>query len=295
MSVKYLKEKMSFKDLVAGEITTVYTWSYDEKGNVIEEKSEFYYPDRQKTTYRTVYVRDDTGIIVKTDVYENDVYTSYDNYTMRCLDDPETIEHYKLDGTKTGYATFKQSEDGISRERLSYNGAGDLVRREKIYYDSKNHEITKIMESDFASGVPKQINIGILDPDSNHIMAQTHFDDGNTHVIRNELFRDEHGNVIKVLGYQDSSTEPVNETIIEYKTLNYEGLKLSDINALGDELKHLKTVRRKEISEKLRAAREKGNLSENPEYDAAKEEQREVEDRIDEIEKRFKEIAVSGQ
>ena len=85
------------------------------------------------------------------------------------------------------------------------------------------------------------------------------------------------------------------ETIIEYKTLNYEGLKLSDINALGEELKHLKTVRRKEISKKLRAAREKGNLSENPEYDAAKEEQREVEDRIDEIEKRLKEIAVSGQ
>ena len=40
------------------------------------------------------------------------------------------------------------------------------------------------------------------------------------------------------------------------------------------------SVRRKEVSEKLKEARSYGDLSENAEYDAAKEEQAEVEERI---------------
>lgn len=53
---------------------------------------------------------------------------------------------------------------------------------------------------------------------------------------------------------------------------------------LQSELEHLKNVTRKEISEKIKEARSFGDLSENAEYDAAKDEQAEVEARISEIE-----------
>ena len=44
-----------------------------------------------------------------------------------------------------------------------------------------------------------------------------------------------------------------------------------------DELQNLKSVRRKEISQKIKEAREQGDLSENAEYDAAMDEQRDIE------------------
>lgn len=53
---------------------------------------------------------------------------------------------------------------------------------------------------------------------------------------------------------------------------------------LEDELKELKEVRRSEIAQKIKEARAQGDLSENAEYDAAKEEQGEIEARIEEIE-----------
>ena len=65
--------------------------------------------------------------------------------------------------------------------------------------------------------------------------------------------------------------------------LTYEGLK-----KLEDELEYLKVVRRKEVSQKIKEAREQGDLSENAEYDAAKDEQRDIEARIEEIEKILK-------
>ena len=65
--------------------------------------------------------------------------------------------------------------------------------------------------------------------------------------------------------------------------LTYEGLK-----KLEDELEYLKVVRRKEVADKIKEAREQGDLSENAEYDAAKDEQREIEARIEEIEKILK-------
>ena len=46
------------------------------------------------------------------------------------------------------------------------------------------------------------------------------------------------------------------------------------------ELNELKTVRRKEVVENIKIARDFGDLSENAEYDAAKEEQAMVEGRI---------------
>ena len=58
--------------------------------------------------------------------------------------------------------------------------------------------------------------------------------------------------------------------------------------ALEDELQDLKVNRRREIAEKIKVAREQGDLSENAEYDAAKDEQRDIEARIEEIEKILK-------
>ena len=54
--------------------------------------------------------------------------------------------------------------------------------------------------------------------------------------------------------------------------LTYEGLK-----KLEDELQDLKVVKRKEVAQKIKEAREQGDLSENAEYDAAKDEQRDIE------------------
>lgn len=69
--------------------------------------------------------------------------------------------------------------------------------------------------------------------------------------------------------------------------LTYEGLK-----KLEDELHDLKVVRRAEVAQKIKEAREQGDLSENAEYDAAKDEQRDIEARIEEIEKILKNAEV---
>ena len=69
--------------------------------------------------------------------------------------------------------------------------------------------------------------------------------------------------------------------------LTYAGLK-----ALEDELHDLKVNRRKEVAGKIKEAREQGDLSENAEYDAAKDEQRDIEARIEEIEKILKNAEV---
>lgn len=73
----------------------------------------------------------------------------------------------------------------------------------------------------------------------------------------------------------------------EKKILTYAGLK-----ELEDELQNLRVVRRKEIAQKIKEAREQGDLSENAEYDAAKDEQRDIEARIEEIEKILKDVEV---
>ena len=64
------------------------------------------------------------------------------------------------------------------------------------------------------------------------------------------------------------------------------------LKALEDELQELKVVRRKEIAQKIKEAREQGDLSENAEYDAAKDEQRDIEARIEELEKILKNAEV---
>lgn len=69
--------------------------------------------------------------------------------------------------------------------------------------------------------------------------------------------------------------------------LTSEGLK-----KLEDELENLKVVRRAEVAVKIKEARSQGDLSENAEYDAAKEEQAEIESRIVTIEKMLRNVEV---
>ena len=69
--------------------------------------------------------------------------------------------------------------------------------------------------------------------------------------------------------------------------LTYEGLKKYE-----DELENLKVVKRQEVAQKIKEARAQGDLSENAEYDAAKDEQRDIEARIDELEKILKNAEV---
>ena len=69
--------------------------------------------------------------------------------------------------------------------------------------------------------------------------------------------------------------------------LTYAGLKQYE-----DELQDLKVNRRREIAQKIKEAREQGDLSENAEYDAAKDEQRDIELRIEEIDKILKNAEV---
>ena len=66
-----------------------------------------------------------------------------------------------------------------------------------------------------------------------------------------------------------------------------EGLKRYE-----DELHDLKVIKRIEVAQKIKEAREQGDLSENAEYDAAKDEQRDIEARIVELEKILKNVEV---
>lgn len=61
--------------------------------------------------------------------------------------------------------------------------------------------------------------------------------------------------------------------------LTVEGLK-----KIEDELEYLKTVRRKEVAERIKHALAFGDISENSEYDEAKNEQAQLEERIAKLE-----------
>ena len=61
-------------------------------------------------------------------------------------------------------------------------------------------------------------------------------------------------------------------------------LSAEGLAKLEEELEYLKVVKRKEIAEKIKEARSFGDLSENSEYDAAKEAQASMEQRVVEIE-----------
>ena len=69
-------------------------------------------------------------------------------------------------------------------------------------------------------------------------------------------------------------------------------MSLSGIKALEQELEYLKTVRRKEVAQKIKTALSFGDLSENSEYDEAKNDQAMLENRIVTIEKTLTQVKV---
>ena len=69
-------------------------------------------------------------------------------------------------------------------------------------------------------------------------------------------------------------------------------LTYAGLTKLEKELEDLKVNKRSEVAEKIKEAREQGDLSENAEYDAAKDEQRDIEARIEEIENILKNAEV---
>ena len=73
-------------------------------------------------------------------------------------------------------------------------------------------------------------------------------------------------------------------------TVTEEGLK-----KLQDELEYLKTTKRKEVVEAIRVALSFGDLSENSEYDEAKNEQAKTEARISELEENLKHVKVISE
>lgn len=93
--------------------------------------------------------------------------------------------------------------------------------------------------------------------------------------------------IYRIPSYKKMNTGKV--LIMEEKKniLTYEGLRKYE-----DELHELKVVKRQEVAQKIKEAREQGDLSENAEYDAAKDEQRDIEARIEELEKILKNAEV---
>lgn len=72
--------------------------------------------------------------------------------------------------------------------------------------------------------------------------------------------------------------------------VTYSGLK-----KMEEELQDLKVNKRREIALKIKEAREQGDLSENAEYDAAKDAQGDIEARIEELENMLKNIEVINE
>ena len=64
------------------------------------------------------------------------------------------------------------------------------------------------------------------------------------------------------------------------------------LDKLKDEIEHLSTVRRREVADRIKEAREFGDISENSEYDDAKNEQAMLEARIAQVEERLRSATV---
>src|SRR3954454_14437940 len=73
---------------------------------------------------------------------------------------------------------------------------------------------------------------------------------------------------------------------------NRELLTQEGFEKLQQELKYLTEVRRREVADRIRQAREFGDISENSEYDDAKNEQYLLERRISEVQRRFRNAKV---
>lgn len=90
---------------------------------------------------------------------------------------------------------------------------------------------------------------------------------------------------MKTTQSQSNTNQKITDEKIVYLTAR-------GLQELQDELKDLKEVKRRQVSEKIQKAREYGDLSENSEYDAAREEQAMIEGRIVELESMLKNAEV---
>lgn len=82
---------------------------------------------------------------------------------------------------------------------------------------------------------------------------------------------------------------PVKELYFMVNTIQ---MTQTGYDELAKELEELKTTKRSEIAEKIKIARGYGDLSENSEYDAAKNEQAEIEARIAVLEEQLKHVTI---
>ena len=69
-------------------------------------------------------------------------------------------------------------------------------------------------------------------------------------------------------------------------------MSAAGLKAMQEELEYLKTVRRKELAEEIKEARSHGDLSENSEYDEAKNDQAVMEARIAQLEEQLKHVEI---
>ena len=69
-------------------------------------------------------------------------------------------------------------------------------------------------------------------------------------------------------------------------------MSAAGLKAMQEELEYLKTVRRKELAEEIKEARSHGDLSENSEYDEAKNEQGKLYSRIAELEEILQHVVI---
>ena len=74
------------------------------------------------------------------------------------------------------------------------------------------------------------------------------------------------------------------------KVMNY--VTKEGLEKMKAELEQLESIERPKITQQIAEARDKGDLSENAEYDAAKDEQRDIEARIEDLEKILKNAEV---
>lgn len=73
-------------------------------------------------------------------------------------------------------------------------------------------------------------------------------------------------------------------SFINIKDMDQQHITAEKLEELKQELNHLKTVRRLEVADRLKRAKELGDLSENSEYMEARDEQQLVESRVFELE-----------
>lgn len=106
-----------------------------------------------------------------------------------------------------------------------------------------------------------------------------------TDILEEELVEQEKGENWKEEELSEESFEEERKTeYVDVGTKERPILTKNGLNLLQKELKELKTIKRQEVADRIRQAREFGDISENSEYEEAKKDQMFIENRIAELE-----------